>query len=166
MTPAEFEEACEKGAHYAIVDEVIVDMAPFYKWHPGGVFTLKHNIGQDISKFFHGSYSMEGNLEVKKVDKRVKHSNYARKIVNQLIVAQLDTPGYPVESTICMIDWNKTRNINESTKAFYFKATGPQTSFRSFYPGLSCLGKHFTIKNMSGSVKITRQYTTCNVMDP
>lgn len=45
MTPAEFEEACEKGAHYAIVDEVIVDMEPFYKHHPGGVFTLKHNIG-------------------------------------------------------------------------------------------------------------------------
>lgn len=70
---------------------------------------------------------MEGNLEVgiKKRDRRVKHSNYARKIVNALVVAQLDTPGYPVEETVCIIDWNMTRNINESTKAFYFKATGP-----------------------------------------
>jgi vacuolar-type H+-ATPase subunit I/STV1 len=87
MTPAEFEEACKIGAQYAIVDEVVVDMAPFYKHHPGGVFTLKHNVGQDISKFFHGSYSMEGNLERRRVDRRVRHSNYARKIVNQLVVA-------------------------------------------------------------------------------
>ena len=82
------------------------------------------------------------------------------------MVAQLDTPGYPVEGTICKVDWTTTMNINESTRAFYFKAAGPQDSFRRFYPGLSCLGKHFTIKNCQGNDKITRQYTTCNVMDP
>ena len=38
-------------------------------------------------------------------------------------------------------------------------------NFRSFYPGLSMLGKHFTIRTLTGT-KPNRHYTICNVMEP
>jgi cytochrome b involved in lipid metabolism len=30
--------------------------------HPGGKFVIEHNIGRDVSKFFYGGYSLDGNL--------------------------------------------------------------------------------------------------------
>lgn len=116
---------------------------------------MKHNIGKNISKYFHGSYSLEGNLVPNGKDRRVAHSNYARKIVNQLIIAQLYTPGFAVQSTICTIDRTKTFKLNETTSAIYFKAMKQENSFRRFYPGLSMLGKHFTVKKCHVD-KVTR----------
>jgi len=54
--------------------------------HPGGTFSIKHNIGRDISKFFHGGYALENILKVGEH----KHSNDARKVVNRLIIGQLE----------------------------------------------------------------------------
>lgn len=38
-------------------------------------------------------------------------------------------------------------------------------NFKRFYPGLSMLGKHFTVKSLASN-KPTRHYTICNVMQP
>ena len=54
--------------------------------HPGGTFTLKHNIGRDISKFFHGGYSLENIKQVP----NIHHSFNARKIANELIIGVLE----------------------------------------------------------------------------
>lgn len=43
-------------------------------------------MGQDVSKFFHGGYALEGNLGPRP-SPGIKHSNYARLIVNDLIIA-------------------------------------------------------------------------------
>ena len=68
-----------------ILDDLVLDVTLFANSHPGGRFLIEKNAGKDISKFFHGGY----NLEPLNGGWNHKHSNYARKIVNSLIVARL-----------------------------------------------------------------------------
>lgn len=67
-----------------ILDDLVLDVTEFAKSHPGGRFLIEKNIGRDISKYFHGGYSYEPLLGAK----NHAHSNYARTIVNSLIVAR------------------------------------------------------------------------------
>ena len=67
-----------------ILDDLVLDVTNFAGSHPGGRFLIERNIGKDISKYFHGGYSQEPIQGAK----NNKHSNYARKIVNGLIVAR------------------------------------------------------------------------------
>ena len=69
-----------------ILDELVLDVDKFIDHHPGGRFVLTHNIGRDISKFFHGGYSLEDNMNGPPA-RGYKHSTYARMIVNELAVA-------------------------------------------------------------------------------
>ena len=62
MSAKEFDNYVKEGRKLVILDELVLDVASFISHHPGGQFVLKHNIGRDISKFFHGGYSLEGNL--------------------------------------------------------------------------------------------------------
>lgn len=101
MSVHDFEDAVANGKLLVLLDEFVLDLQPFIAHHPGGKFVLKHNIGQDVSKFFHGGYSLEGNLGPRPAAGH-KHTNYARKIVNQLIVAQLDRK-VTVQGTICTV---------------------------------------------------------------
>jgi cytochrome b involved in lipid metabolism len=43
-----------------IFNELVLDLQDYSQHHPGGKFVLEKNIGRDISKFYHGSYSMYG----------------------------------------------------------------------------------------------------------
>ena len=72
-----------------LLDDLVLDVKSFIGSHPGGKFFLKHNIGKDISKFFYGGYSMEGNLGKKPASGHA-HSNYARKIVNDLAIGKIN----------------------------------------------------------------------------
>ena len=74
-----------EGEYLVLLDGHVLNVAKFIGVHPGGRHMLEHNIGKDISKFFYGGYNMEGNLRGKPVSGHV-HSNYARMIVNDLIV--------------------------------------------------------------------------------
>lgn len=87
MSSKEFDNYVNEGRKFVVLDELVLDVASFISHHPGGQFVLKHNIGRDVSKFFHGGYSLEGNLGTKPASGH-KHSNYARMIVNSLIIAQ------------------------------------------------------------------------------
>lgn len=166
MTIHEFEEAVARGDQLVIVDEFVLDIGPFTKHHPGGQFVIKHNIGQDVSKFFHGGYSLEGNLGPAPAP-GVKHSNYARVIVNDLIIAQLDRK-VTVQSTCARVDVKFTSEVASHVHRHFMKTTGkgPVPNFKRFFPGLSMIGKHFTIKLISrrDEVKPCRHYTICNVM--
>ena len=55
--------------------------------HPGGTFSLYQNIGRDVSKFFHGGYSLENKSKVPEH----RHSNDARMIVNDLIIGKFES---------------------------------------------------------------------------
>jgi len=48
---------------------------------------LYQNIGRDVSKFFHGGYSLENKSKVPEH----RHSNDARMIVNDLIIGKFES---------------------------------------------------------------------------
>lgn len=87
MTEAEFNRLVSQGRKLVILDEFVVDVQKYIDWHPGGKFLLSHNIGRDVSKFFHGGYALEGNLG-RLPAPGWKHSNLSRQVVNLLIVAR------------------------------------------------------------------------------
>lgn len=63
MTSKEFSEQVAQGKPLVILDNLVVDMHDYCKFHPGGKFTIKGNYGRDISKFFYGGYAMENVLD-------------------------------------------------------------------------------------------------------
>ena len=90
MKREEFERCVfEEGKNYVLLDDMVVDVTEFKEKHPGGRFVVEHNIGRDVSKFFYGGYSLEGNMGKKPSGGHV-HSNYARQIVNMLVVARFE----------------------------------------------------------------------------
>ena len=89
ISKAEFDARVKRGEKLVILDGFVLDIGDFIAHHPGGKFTLSHNIGCDISKFFYGGYSMEGNLSGEPSPGYV-HSNYARMIVNDLIIGHYE----------------------------------------------------------------------------
>jgi hypothetical protein len=118
-----------------------------------------------VTKFFLGSYSLEGNLVPGGPDRRHTHSNYARKIANDLIVGYLESQKHPTVTVQCRIQRSQTEEISRGVRAIHFKAANQQANFRRFYPGLDMLGRHFTVKKLFNDV-YCRQYTICNVMQP
>ena len=80
ITNEEFREKVEAGEKLVILDDLVLDVRPFMKNHPGGKFVIEHNVGKDISKFFYGGYVMEPSQNLKPYT----HSNIARKIANSL----------------------------------------------------------------------------------
>ena len=62
MTSDEFAEKVASGSKYVVLDEFVLDMEKFIDHHPGGKWVIKKCIGRDVSKYFHGGYSFEGNL--------------------------------------------------------------------------------------------------------
>jgi cytochrome b involved in lipid metabolism len=63
---------------------MVIDISSYAYNHPGGAFLLDYNVGRDISKFFYGSYALDGNGNdpSKEETERYTHSNIARKIAN------------------------------------------------------------------------------------
>ena len=89
--------------------------------HPGGRFALRHNIGRDISKFFYGGYSLEGNLERTKPPSGHVHSNLARMIVQDLVVAKYE-PTIQVLNTVCRVKEDEIYTVNSMIKTFVFES--------------------------------------------
>jgi len=85
MTQEEFEVHVSKEKQkLVILDDLVLDVTQFASEHPGGRFLISQNVGKDISRFFHGGYSYEP------LANNHTHSNFARKIVNSLIVARFE----------------------------------------------------------------------------
>jgi len=160
---------------------MVLDLARFVTHHPGGKFNLVQNVGRDISKFFYGGYSLENNLGPKP-SRGHSHSNYAKMIVNDLVVAVYEK-SIQTQISECYSDLKLTEMWNESTGTVYLK-TLDQTkvaNFRSFFPGLEFIGKHYKVrafnnfnfdastsklsyKIMEKKLDVERHYTICNVM--
>ena len=85
---------------YVILDEWVLDATDFAHEHPGGHFMLNRMNGKDISKYFHGGY----NLEPTRDGWNNAHSNYARKIVNSLIIGRLTEKKENIELAKLMKD--------------------------------------------------------------
>ena len=121
ITKAEFDERVSEGEQLVILDGFVLNVTEFIGLHPGGRYMLKHNIGRDISKFFYGGYSMEGNLGGGAPKAGHVHSNYARMIVNDLIIGNYEKH-ITVQSTICRIKTEKIVRLNDTTSIFFFES--------------------------------------------
>ena len=69
-----------QGQELCVLDDLILDVSSFQNYHPGGRFVVNHNVGRDISKYFHGGYSLE-NLGRAKC-KSYLHSTEAIRVAN------------------------------------------------------------------------------------
>jgi len=110
----EFDQMVSAGRKVVILDDLVLDVEKFMSGHPGGKFTIEHNIGRDISKFFYGGYSLEN------IDKVApySHSTDAIRAVNSLIIGRL-TDEAPVKLTTIEVDSNA--NLSGSCKNIRFK---------------------------------------------
>jgi cytochrome b involved in lipid metabolism len=97
-----------------LLDNLVLDVTNFLDEHPGGKFSLEHNIGKDVSKFFHGGYSLEN---LKKVNEH-RHSNDARMTVSRLIVGRLESQ--PSVKLMNVKNANRYANLSGTTKTFEF----------------------------------------------
>ena len=80
---------------------------------------LEYNVGRDVSKFFYGSYALDGNnSKPGEPNGRHAHSNIARKWANKLAVAALVRKN--TQNNLFRIDDNQTVNINNIIKTFAF----------------------------------------------
>lgn len=86
----EFHQQVKFGRKLVLLDDFVLDVSKFLDEHPGGRFSLEHNIGRDVSKFFHGGYALE-NLPGFEM-KVHTHSRDARRVVNSLIIGRLEAP--------------------------------------------------------------------------
>lgn len=136
ITKAEFHDLVNnQGEQLVILDEYVLDVSEFMDKHPGGRFLLKHNVGRDISKFFYGGYCLDGNFQ-DKPRRGAVHSNYARRIVNSLIVAYYEKEIDKV-STICRLKEDKVFNVSNIIKTFYMESVDkkPVPNFKKHYHG-------------------------------
>jgi hypothetical protein len=97
-----------------VLDNLVLDVTKFLDEHPGGKFSLEHNIGKDVSKYFHGGYSLEN---LKKV-KEHRHSNDARMTVSKLIVGTLESQ--PIVKLMNVKNVNRYANLSGNTKTIEF----------------------------------------------
>ena len=85
-----FENRVSAGEKLVILDNMVLDISSFAYNHPGGAFLLEYNVGRDISKFFYGSYALDGNNSLPGMpNQKHAHSNISRIWANKLAVATL-----------------------------------------------------------------------------
>ena len=108
---------------------------------------------------------MEGNMRGKPVPGHA-HSNYARMIVNDLIIGTYQKD-IIAQSTICNIKHDKTVELNNTTSIFFFESKDKQIvpNFKKFYPGLRQIQNHFLVRCLDDELHY-RHYTACNAMQP
>ena len=155
----------EKGQkRLVILDDLVLDVTNFVNSHPGGRFLLENNTGKDISKYFHGGYSYEPDMNAS----NHKHSNYARTIVNDLIVARyVAKRGTSIMSAKPQMSDEAARDI----RTYKFVPRGDQnlaSGMANFYPDLTNCGRHYLVQGVNEAGKRighARQYTVAASMD-
>ena len=169
MSDEEFQMEVQKGKQkLVILDDLVLDVTQFAGSHPGGRFLLEKNVGKDISRYFYGGYSYEPLQGAK----NNTHSNYARTIVNSLIVAR-----YVKKRGQTILNVNKsfkiTDNPDNTVTTFELQERGgadlPE-NMKCFYPDLDMVGRHFLVQeydlNRMSAQGPLRQYTVASTMQP
>ena len=54
-----------------MLDDLVLDVGSYAKYHPGGAFLIEWHVGKDVSKYFYGSTPFQEGL------KGYSHSNVA-----------------------------------------------------------------------------------------
>lgn len=106
MSRSDFDNKVATGSKYVVIDNLVLDLQEFVGVHPGGKFVIEHNVGTDISKFFFGGYSLEGNIG--QITPGHNHSVYARMIINDLAIAIFEQDLTPMHETLCLVSEKKS----------------------------------------------------------
>ena len=56
MSREEFRKHCEEGEDLVILDDLVLNVSNFARYHPGGFFSINQNRSRDVSKFYYGGY--------------------------------------------------------------------------------------------------------------
>ena len=149
-----------------ILDDLVLDVNEFYIVHPGGKFVIEHCVGTDIAKFFYGGYSLEDNM-LPTPAFGFRHSNYARVIANDLAIGRFDCSIDGSAVSLCRLRDDLDNKVNNLTRSFVLETLDrlPRKNYKTYYPGMKHLTRHFWIRNMNNP-KVIRHYTTCNAMAP
>lgn len=79
INESEFEAKIKNGEQLVILDDLVLDVSRYGEFHPGGAFLINHNVGRDVSKFFHGGHALDSNSnDPKAKTPKYAHSNIAR----------------------------------------------------------------------------------------
>ena len=143
MSAQEFEKQIKAGKKLVILDEMVLDISKFIDYHPGGKFVLQVNTGRDISKFFYGGYALEGNTPGS-VPKGYNHSNYAKLVIESLVVGVYMKQTSPQTTLVEMQKGREPYMWNSTTGTVFFESDKP--AFRHFYEGLDFCGKHYKLR--------------------
>jgi len=167
ISESDLECLIAQGEKLVVLDDLVLDVSAYMKFHPGGAFLVEHNLGRDISKFFYGGYALEND----RGQKGFAHSNLARKIVNELAIGIMYREA---EIVHYQIDHIKTVKINDKIRTINFKAkTQPIIAgVQQFYSELAQFGKHYIVQAVTsaGQGKVVsrlspkRHYTIANCM--
>jgi len=142
ITASDFEKRVKEGEKLYILDNLVLNLESYIHQHPGGAFLMEQTVGRDISKFFYGAYTLDGNTNSPsgKNPALTVHSNVARKISLRHIVAVIWDADVDCHKLI--VDHTQTQEVNSFTKSFVLKLANKtlKTSLKDFYPDLSTLG--------------------------
>ena len=98
MSREEFRKHCEEGSDLVILDDLVLNVSNFARYHPGGFFSIHHNRSRDISKFFYGGYQMNGSAL--SATKPYTHSNYSVLTANKMVIAKYE---YKAPEVTCVV---------------------------------------------------------------
>lgn len=144
-----------------LIDNLVLDIKDFLKFHPGGRFVLEKNIGRDISKFFYGGYSLVNS----KKQKPHKHSQKALKLAKSMVIGFIEGEkdiGEPIATTVF-----HRNHVNKHDFSFLFKTLDGLAveNFKKFYDDIGMIGKHYLVSSSRIPDK-PRHYTICNTFIP
>lgn len=166
MDEDELEMRLLAGESLCLLDDLVLDIGEYARYHPGGAFLISQNIGRDASKFFYGGYTMAN----KDTTHGYAHSNYARKVASSLAVATLNTVTKVIKAKI---DNKQTHLWQHDLGSFVFKSQDglPIKGFKQHYKELTHFGKHLLCQYISKDPKTgkevksaQRHYTIANCM--
>ena len=160
MTRAEFDTAVENGEKLCIIEDLVLDVKQYIMAHPGGKFVIEHTIGQDISKFFFGGFSLEDNENPK--TQGYNHTYAAYHICNDLAIAIFERD-IPVSTQQVLHDVDKAIDVSPDVKTIYLYSANRSSAFKHHYNDYRTLGKHFRF-TIEGDPHFSRHFTICNVM--
>mgnify|MGYP000860080405 CR=1 FL=1 len=151
---------------------MVIDITTYAYAHPGGDFLLSYNVGRDVSKFFFGSYALDGNHNNPAGrNNRWAHSNIARKVANRHCIGALVRTNTAVGTY--KIDQSEVLDVNSFTKCFPMVCTTHRIlpGVSNYYSELATLGKHYHLVAMPNGKKhrenlrvVRRHYTITNAM--
>jgi len=107
ITALEFDDMISIGRELVLLEDLVLDIGAYKYEHPGGLFSLQHNSGRDVTKYFHGGYAMEEGVTPH------QHSGVARAIVNSLIIGRLGNSTQSCEAKVL-----SKRDVTVNTSAF------------------------------------------------